>query len=368
MLSCRSIEINHVLFSNAGENLFYGGEQALFISIEMWLYPLSLQYTPKSLGDVEVRRIRSKIEYMEASVFPSRKTFLYLAALVGGGIVQNHHSLPGDSEREVFHKFDKLVGVYVLGGGEAVVYAVTVNHSEDVESAASVNRHTEILVLEFPCVRHISFRAYMAFVTVVKVNAAGFPLTLKLLQQFLLISVLLRRGCPFGCLSYTSRSCAIEDKKFLKDPSLILFPVASSQAARALETLWRCFFIASFTASLSSLVLMMRLRPFPDLFFKPDMPSDRNLLTQCITRWYVCPARAPAAALLKPSALPNTIRHRIRNEWMEPFRYPFSKEALCSSVIFIFVACLDVIVEMSVCKTITRENGFHCINCLIKHA
>lgn len=367
MLSRRSTEFNHVLIADAGEYVFYGGKQAMFISIVMRLYPFAFQNPPKRFRDVEVWRVRREIEYMEPPLFPSLKTLLYLTAFVNRGVVQNDHRFFTDSEREVFHEFDEPVGVYVLLSGETMVNAVAVNHSEDVEPAAFVNGHAEILILEFPCIRHVPFGTYMAFVTVIKVNEAGFPLTFKLLQKFLLICVLLRRGLPLWRFSYTSKSCAIEDKKFLKAPSLICFPVASSQAALALETLWRCCFMASLTASRSFWVLMMRLRPFPGLFFRPTMPSDWNLLTQCITRWYVCPARAPAAALLRPSALPNTIRHRIRNEWVAPFRYPFSRAVLCSALIFIFVACLDIIGEISVCKTITFENGFHCINCLIKH-
>ena len=367
MLSRRSTEFNHVLRANVGENDFNGGEQAMFISIVMRLYPLAFQNSPKRFSDVEMRRVRREIEYVETPFLPSLKALLYLATLVDGGVVKDYHSLLRDIERKAVHKFDESVGVYVLLSGKTMIYAVAVNHSEDIEPSAFVNGDAVILVLEFPCIRHISFGAYVAFITVIKVNETGFPLTFKLLQKFLLISVLLRRGCPFGRLPYTSKSCAIEDKKFLKAPSLIFFPVASSHAALALETLWRCCLMASLTASLSSLVLMMRLRPFPDLFFNPAMPSDWNLLTQCMTRWYVCPALAPAAALLRPSALPNTIRHRIRNEWVAPFRYPFSKAALCSSVIFIFVACLDIFGEISMCKTITFENGFHCINHLIKH-
>lgn len=367
MLSRRSTEIDRVLFANAGKNVFYSGEESMFISIVMRLYPLTLQDSPKRFRDVEMRGVRREIEYMETPFLPSLKTVLYLTALVDSGVVKDYHSLFLDAEGEVVHKFDKSVGVYVLLGGKTMIYAVAVYHSEDIEPSAFVNGDAVILVLEFPCIRHISLGAYVAFITVIKVNEPGFPLTFKLLQKFLLISVLLRRGCPFGRLPYTSKSCAIEDKKFLKAPSLIFFPVASSHAALALETLWRCCLMASLTASLSSLVLMMRLRPFPDLFFNPAMPSDWNLLTQCMTRWYVCPALAPAAAWLRPSALPNTIRHRIRNEWVVPFRYPFSKAALCSSVIFIFVACLDISGEISVCKTTTFENGFHCINCLIKH-
>ncbi len=350
MLSRRSTEINHVLFANVGENVFYGGEQSMFISIVMWLYPFSFQYTPKSFGDIEVRGVRRKIEYVETSVLPSLNTLLYLAALVDSGVIQNDYGLLADAKREVFHKFDEPVGVYVLLGGETMVNTIAVNHSEDVESSAFVYGHTEILIFEFPCIRHISFGAYMTFITIIQINETGFPLMFKLLQKFLLISILLRRGCPFGRLPYTPKSCAIEDKKFLKAPSLICFPVASSQAALALETLWRCIRIASLTASLSFLVLIMRFRPFPGLFLSPAIPSDWNLLTQCITRWYVCPARAPAAALLRPSALPNTIRHRIRNEWVEPFRYPFSRAARCSSLIFIFVACLDIFGEICMCK------------------
>lgn len=367
MLSRRSTEIDRVLFANAGEDFFYGVEQSMFISIVMRLYPLTLQDSPKRFRDVEMRGVRREIEYMEPPILPSLKTVLYLTAFVNCGVVQNDHSLFADAKREILHKFDKSVGVYVLLGGKTMIYAVAVYHSEDIEPSVFVNGNAEILVLEFPCIRHIAFGAYVAFITVIEINETGFPLTFKLLQKFLLISVLLRRGCPFGRLSYTSKSCAIEDKKFLKAPSLIFFPVASSHAALALETLWRCCLMASLTASLSFLVLMMRLRPFPGLFFNPAMPSDWNLLTQCITRWYVCPALAPAAALLRPSALPNTIRQRIRNEWVAPFRYPFSKAPLCSSVMFIFVACLDISGEISVCKTTTFENGFHCINCLIKH-
>ena len=367
MLSRRSTEINHVLFANVGENIFNGGEQAMFISIVMWLYPFPFQYPPKGFGDIKVRGIRRKIEYVEASFLPSLKTVLYLAALVDRRVIQNDHSLLADAKREVLHKFNEPVRVYVLLCSETMIDTIAVNHSEDVESSAFVYGHTEILILEFPRIRHISFGAYMAFITVIQVNETRFPLMFKLLQKFFLICVLLRRGYPFGRFPYTSKSCAIADKKFLKAPSLICFPVASSQAALALETLWRCCLIAFLTASLSSLVLMMRLRPFPGLFLRPAIPSAWNLLTQCITRWYVCPARSPAAALLIPSALPNTIRHRIRNEWVDPFRYPFSKAALCASVIFIFVACLDIYGEISVCKTITFENGFHCINYLIKH-
>ncbi len=367
MLSRRSTELNHVLSSDVGEDVLYSGEQTMFISVVMWLNPFAFQYSPKSLGNIEMRRIWRQIEYMETSFFPSFKTILDFATFVDAGVIQNHNSLFGDSKREVVHEFYKLVGVDIVLSGEAVIHAVAVYHTEDVEPSAFVYGNAKLLVFEFPRIGYIPFCTNMAFITIIEVNETVFPLMFKLLQEFLLVCVLLRRGVPFGRFPYTSKSCAREDKKFRKAPSLICLPVASIQASLALETLWRCCLIASFTASLSALVLMIRLRPLPPLFFRPSIPCSKKRLTQCGTRWYVCPARAPAAALLNPSALPKTIRHRIRNEWVDPFRYPFSKDALCSFVIFIFVACLDIFGEISVCKTITFENGFHCVNFLIRH-
>ena len=116
MLSRRSTGINHVLFANVRENVFYGGEQSMFISIVMWLYPFPFQYTPKSFGDIEVRGVRRKIEYVETSFFPSLKAVLDLAALVYSGVIQNDHGLFADARRETLHKFNEPAGVYVLLG------------------------------------------------------------------------------------------------------------------------------------------------------------------------------------------------------------------------------------------------------------
>ena len=117
MLSRRSTEIDRVLFANAGEDFFYGVEQSMFISIVMRLYPLTLQDSPKRFRDVEMRGVRREIEYMEPPILPSLKTVLYLTAFVNCGVVQNDHSLFADAKREILHKFDKSVGVYVLLGG-----------------------------------------------------------------------------------------------------------------------------------------------------------------------------------------------------------------------------------------------------------
>ena len=136
----------------------------------MWLYPFPFQNTPESFSDIEVRGIRRKIEYVVTSLFPSLKTVLNLAAPVDCGVIRNDHSLFADAKREVLHKFDEPVGVYVLPGSETMINTIAVNHAEDIESSAFIYGHTEILILEFPCIRYITFGAYMAFISVIQVN------------------------------------------------------------------------------------------------------------------------------------------------------------------------------------------------------
>ncbi len=108
MLSRRSTEFNRVLFANTGENVFYDGEQSMFIPIVMRLYPFAFQNSPKRFRDVEMGGVRRKIEYMETPFFPSLKIALYLAALVNSRVVKDYHCLFCDTEREVIHKFDNL--------------------------------------------------------------------------------------------------------------------------------------------------------------------------------------------------------------------------------------------------------------------
>ena len=62
MLSRRSTELNHVLFPDVRENGLNSGEQAMFISVVVWLNPFTFQYSPKSFGDIEVRGIWREIE------------------------------------------------------------------------------------------------------------------------------------------------------------------------------------------------------------------------------------------------------------------------------------------------------------------
>ena len=359
-MSCRrSTEIDEVLLSDIRENIIDPLEEALLCGIVMRRNPLSFQDSPYCFRDVEMRGVRREIEYKESPFIPSPKTCLHLLAFMYGGIVDHQHRRLGHGHGESVHKFDELIGIYGFCSGETVVAAVSVNHPEDVEPSLLQGGDNACLVREDPAIRHITFGTDMALVSEIKVYMTCLPQFFKLLQQLLTVLVVLRRGCSLWIFPYTSKSCANADKKFLSVPLDSFLPVDASTSAQAFSTLCRCFLMASLTAC-SSFFSRMRFLPRPDSVFKPSSPFSWNRFTQCMTLWCVCPARAPAAALLRPSALERTIRHLIRKQWVFPSRYPFVSDALCESDISIFVACLDIVLIL--CKTQQTNSVPHYVN------
>lgn len=355
----RSTELNEVLLPNLGENVLDSLEKALPCGIVMRRYPLSLQYSPYGLRYVELRGIRWKVEYEESPFVPFPKAFLHLFAFVYGGVVNHQHRGLGQGHGKPVHEFDELIRINGFCCSKTVVVAVTVNHTENVEPALFLRGYDTLLIRENPPVGHISFGADMALISEKKVNISGLPQFFKLLQQLLTVLVVLRRGFPLWRFPYTSKSCANTDKKFLSVPLQSFLPVDFSTSAQAFSTLCRCFLIASLTAA-SSVFCRMRFLPRPGLVFRPSSPFSRNCLTQCMTLWCVWPARAPAAALLRPSALDRTMRHLIRKQWVFPSRYPFVRDSLWESDISIFAACLDIVIIL--CKTQQTNSMPHYVN------
>lgn len=342
MLRRRPTEIDSILTSDFRENILDSLEETLLCGIVMRRYPFPLQYSPYSLGNVEMRRIGRKIEYIEPSFIPLLEIRLYLLALMYGSIVHDQHRRSGYGHGEPIHEFNEFVGIYGFRCGKSVIIAIAVNHSEYVEPSILKRGYDAFLSRKNPAIRNISFRANMAFVSVVKIDMIEFPQFFKLVQQLLTIIVVLRRGLTLRAFPYTPKSCANADKKFRRVPGQTFLPMLFSNAALALATLCRCFAMASFTAG-SSDFCRMRFLPRPESVKRPSSPFSWKRFTHDMTLWCVCPARAPASLLLLPSALAKTMRHLIRKQWDFPSRYPFVRESLWESVISIFVACLDII-------------------------
>ncbi len=82
---------HHIQTSDVVQDIVNGAEQSVGGLVVLRLYPLPLQYSPQGLGDVEMRRIWRKIEYVESSLFPFLYALLHLGAPVHAGVVDDHY-------------------------------------------------------------------------------------------------------------------------------------------------------------------------------------------------------------------------------------------------------------------------------------
>ena len=324
--------INKQRCSNRSQRSIGCVEEGIGGCVILRTYPFAFQHTPKSLCDVEVRRIWWQIEKEESPAFPHGSHLLDGAAAVDACIVEDNNDVPCfRPEGQPVEKVRHHAGGYASPGGEALIAVVPGCHSEDVEPGNLLGRDEDILPTELPAVRHIAFRTDMTLVGVEEVNLPVFGLLFKFLQLLDLVFVELRRGFSPWAFPYTLISCANADKKRLNVDTLASLPVACCQASRALSTLWRSCSIARRTAS-SSVQSIIGLRPLPGLVSSPLMPSSlyrfSHLLTVCCSMSTLSPTFDAAI----PSDFSSTARHLIRKQCFSPKRYPFSSSRLWASV------------------------------------
>lgn len=246
------------------------------------LDPLTLEHSPKSLGNVQMRGIRRQEEKVKAPFLPNLSHFLHVFASVNLGIVKHDECVLPYCKGEPVKEIRDPFGCHALGGAETMVSAVVVNHSPDIEPCSSVRGNGDVLSGELPAVWHVPLGTSEASVSEIEIDKTVTVLLFRLLQFLLLISVELRRGCPFGRFPYTSKSCAKADKKALYVSRHASLPVACCHLSLAFMTLSLSRLIASLTAS-SSDESMIGLAPCPGLFRRPSTPFSRYRLTQRLT-------------------------------------------------------------------------------------
>ena len=145
--------------------------------------PLSLEDSPQGLGKVEVRRVWREGEKKESPFLPNGSRILDHVATVDRCVVEHDEGVLGPgSEGEPVKECCDLVGGDAFGGREPVVVALAVNHAEDVEAGYPLRGDADVLAGHLPAVRHVSFRADMALVGIVEVDAAFSGLKFKFLQ------------------------------------------------------------------------------------------------------------------------------------------------------------------------------------------
>lgn len=183
--------------------------------------------------------------------------------------------------------------------GESLISVVTVNHSEDIKPNAPFRRDIYILSTKLPAIRHITFRADVAFIPVVEINETGGGLSFEFLLLLGLIRIELWRGFTLRTFPYTSISRANADKKTLKVLSLTSLPEVCCQDSFAFFTLCLSFSMAMRTASSSELSIIS-FRSRPDRVSNPLMPSVSKRVTQELTDIWVISVWRPTCSDVRP--------------------------------------------------------------------
>lgn len=313
--------------------------------------PFALEDSPQCLRDIQMRTVWWEKEKVQASLFPCRSKCPHEFAPVHAGIVKHHECILADTHRQSVKKVCDFICRHVFRCGETIVSVVAVNHAEDIEPEASFRWNMYILSTELPAIRHITFRADVALVSVVEVNDTGNCLSFEFLQLLGLVRIELRRGFPLWTFPYTSISRANADKKALKVLSLASLPDACCQVSFAFFTLCLSFSMAIRTAS-SSEQSMIGLRPRPDRVSKPLTPSVSNRFTQELTDIWVISVCTPTSLEVRPLAFRSIARQRIRKAWLLPVRKPSSSCRRCGSV-----CCITLILAIVVSVKVYTFNG-----------
>ena len=193
-------------------------EKVVFRDIVSWLYPFPFEDSPKGFSNIEVRGIGRKEKQEESSLFPDGSELPYNSAAMNLGIVKDHKGLLFNFSGKCLKVFGQSLRGDGICGCEALISTPIVHHPVYVEAPFLFGRDVYLLTREFPPVRDITFGASMCLISKIQINAAFLPLSYKLLQQLVLISMELGRGLTLGRLPYTSKSYANADKRFITVP------------------------------------------------------------------------------------------------------------------------------------------------------
>ena len=205
--------------------------------IILWSYPLAFKNTPKCFRNIQLRRIWRQEKEEKSSLLPYWAKFFDLLISMYGSIVKDNKSVHLQVERKIIKETEDFICRHLFECGESIVTVITVNHSKDIESCHPLGGDINILPLQLPTVRGISFSTSVALISIIEPNTSFRRFTFKFLQLLDFVFIELRRGYSPWAFSYSLISCANADKKRLNVESLASLPEACSHAALALLTL-----------------------------------------------------------------------------------------------------------------------------------
>ncbi len=324
-------EIDIKFFSQSCQCSVGGIQQGISRHIVRRSDPFSFEYAPKGLCNIQMRRIWRQEEKKQPSFFPYGSEFPYEFTSMYSGIIQYKKSVFLHLEGKAVKKVCCFISSDTFCRIETLITVVAVYHAEYIQPERLLRRDKNIFSPELPAIGDISFRAYMTFISEVKVYKTIVCLSFEFLQLLGLIRIELRRGFPLGTFSYTSISRANADKKALNVLSEASLPVARCHASLAFFTLCLSFSMAVRTVS-SSEQPIIGLRPRPGRVSKPWIPSDSKRFTQEFTDICVMSVCSPTDFEVKPEDFRRTARQRIRKAWLLPSRKPRSNCRRCEDV------------------------------------
>lgn len=92
-----------ILCTDTAQDILDGVEHCLFGEIVPGFNPFSFENTPKSFGQIQMRRIWRKIEYVESSVLLFLKPYFDFFALMDGRIVKHKDGKFFKSQSKFIH-------------------------------------------------------------------------------------------------------------------------------------------------------------------------------------------------------------------------------------------------------------------------
>lgn len=139
--------------------------QGICRHIICWSELFAFEYAPKGFCYVQIRRVRRQEEKKQSSFFPDWPEFSHELTSVYPSVVQDDKSVLLYPERKPVKEVCNFIGSDVFSRAETVITIVAVYHAEDIESKRLLRRDKDFFLWELPAMRHISFRADMAFFT-----------------------------------------------------------------------------------------------------------------------------------------------------------------------------------------------------------
>ena len=325
-------EIYFLSFTHISQASVNSVRQHIPIQIIRRVKPFLLEFSPKRLGDIQMRRVWRQEKQIQSSLLPVRNSFPHSLRFVYSGIIQYKKRRLFYFKREFIRKINDKFRVNVFPCNAVPTFTVSVYKAKTIKFVGLFTKKTNIFLRELPAVGDVSLAACVRFISVVKVYFTLATQALKFAELFKLKPVMFRIRFAFGTSSYPFISSAKLFKKALKVFAHTFFPLTASHSALAVRIRCRLALMAVRIASLSSLSLMTGLRPRPGLVCKPQIPSRLYRANQLLTLISHIPVMAETSLEVRPSNLSRMLWQRMRKQWLLPALKPSDNALCCSSV------------------------------------